>query len=128
MVSMASVRARVMMIKKARESAGVPLATSAFPAPAEGLQRKFCKRIFRDTSNPLRNRASPFLEAARVGSRVCVPCRNAQNWAFKGWKADEIEKEIENNPEWSERYLLIVFLWEEKTNDPTGALAARDRH
>ena len=76
------IMARVRLIEQRRLALGPPTPTAQFPVPAAGAC-KYCKREFKDTRQPLPNKACPFLERSRVGALDCMSCRNAQNWAFK---------------------------------------------
>ena len=99
----------------------MPVPTEKFPLPPEGCC-KHCRRVFRLTANPLKNRASPFLELSRLGAADCICCRNAQNWGLKGVPKSEIFDNCRKDETYFQRYLLIVFLWEDRANDPTVAM------
>ena len=63
------------------------------------------------------------MELSRADARDCRVCRNAQNWAYPGKDKGELENKL-NGPDESEyqSYMVVVFLWEDKYNDPKGAV------
>jgi hypothetical protein len=69
----------------------------------------------------LHGRQCPFLEVSRKGARDCLCCRNTQNWAFRGVSKGDMEKSLQKEAEY-QKYLVVVFLWEDKTNDPDTAV------
>ena len=119
---LASIRQRVRLIAEARDALGPPVPTQEFPTPHAEAKCKFCKRSFATTRNPLKKRGSPFLEASRVFASDCLPCRNAQNWAFKGWTKADLSEKIDNDSSFAIYYLMIVFIWEERANNPEEAI------
>lgn len=43
-----------------------------------------------------------------------MPCRNAQNWGLKGWTRKDLEQKLTDDGAFFNRYLLLVFLWEDR--------------
>lgn len=50
-----------------------------------------------------------------------MSCRNGQNWGFKGWRPDELDDALKS-PDFREKYLLVIFLWEDRYNNPHAAI------
>ena len=69
-----------------------------------------------------RNGTDPFLETRRVFASDCLPCRNAQNWAFKGRTKADLLAKVDNDSSFAIYYLMIVFIWEERANNPEEAI------
>lgn len=113
-----SIKKRVAIIMKRREEEGPPSPTEKFPYPDADLRCRFCKRIFRVTRNPIRNRPSPFLEQSRLGARDCAPCRNMQNLWMKGTPKEEIEVKNRVDDAYFWTYSLALFLWEDRNANP----------
>ena len=120
--SIASIRARIQLIQEERAKLGPPVATPGWPLPSDDSFCKFCKRIFAQTRNPLRNKPCPYLEIARTGSKVCVSCRNTINYYYKGWVLTELEAQIDKSKSFAQKFLICVFLWEDRYNDPHAAV------
>jgi hypothetical protein len=115
------IKKRVLFVIELRKKDGPPTPTAKFPVPPPGAC-KFCRREFCTTVNPLKKHPSPYLELSRPGAADCMCCRNAQNWGLKGVPKIEISNGCQSDPEYFQRYLLIVFLWEDRFNNPTVAV------
>ena len=120
-LSLAQVMAHVALVESRRKELPAPEATADFPLPGDGAC-KFCKRPWKTTPNPLAAKGdasthSPFLSPARVGSLECVSCRSAQTWAFKTFTKANLLKTL-SDPEQFSRYMVIVYCWEERYNNP----------
>ena len=121
-ISIAAIKARIHMFLLERSKGERPRPCDKWPELAHDLCCRFCKRYFYMTNNPLKSRGSPYLEVARPSARVCLSCRNTQNLWFKGWQAKQLEEEINRNKDFFQRYFLCVLLWEDRYNDPQGAI------
>jgi hypothetical protein len=116
------IQARVKLYESRRNELGMPMPTSDFPLPKDE-KCKFCLRSWR-CRNPLLLGVfskSPFLTAARVGSAECYSCRMGQLWSFKGRSKVELLEDLKV-PDFFVKYCFVIFVWEEKVNDPDAPL------
>ena len=58
----------------------------------------------------LPNKPCPYLEINREGALDCARCRNAQNWAFRGWTKGKLLAKLAAEESFFSCYLLIVYL------------------
>ena len=125
-MSFAEIEDLVKTERAARARLPPPVATEECPLPDPG-NCKFCEREFCTTNNPLQplfegkprpnTKPDNFLNRVSPGSRTCVPCRNAQNWALKGVGAKDLSDKLKDE-ENRVVYIFIVFTWEHRYNNP----------
>ena len=58
---------RFALVAKERAALPVPVESSEWPLPRAGLTCKFCRREFRSTPNPMRDRACPYPGRVNAG-------------------------------------------------------------